>query len=582
MIWVLQVEPSFTLGWYNGVVQNHYIWIIDLSQRVMIFLFHTSFFRVLCVAMVSYIVMCTTLYGYQQEILKDPLLTYPVIDIRTAEQCYAKGYELYKKEDFEKSILYLDQSITISKALNDLQLQSKAYRLKGHIYLMAGHDKNALEAYDIAIEIVKHTKDLEEELKINSGLILVLKKMGQLDKAVAISEKMLRDIYKTSFVNCENHVRIYTTINDVYLEKEMYDEVLTYADEGIEISRSIDFFTGELDLLIKKGMVYYYKGDYDTSLDYLQESQDILNNHNIDNKFFPTIRIHYFTASCYYQQQQYDKAIGYAHKSIEQLEEEDEIKEPVVQLYLLLANCYRAKKDFQKALYWNDAYIRIQKEYQQNKDQTVDKIYAKEAQQLESQIFSLKDQATKDQRSKTITVIILIIITVACILITVRYIKRQKSDKKVFDQLVKKIAQLESSKKNTSQHKETAKINLDDQKINDILARLEKLELQEYFLKPDCNLRDMAKKVKTNTAYLSNVISSHKANSFSDYINELRINYALKRLTEDKKFRSFSIKSIAMEIGYKSDNSFTKHFKAKTGLNPSYYIKSIEKKELTV
>ncbi len=89
----------------------------------------------------------------------------------------------------------------------------------------------------------------------------------------------------------------------------------------------------------------------------------------------------------------------------------------------------------------------------------------------------------------------------------------------------------------------------------------------------------MSKKVKTNTTYLSKIIKTHKAASFNDYINDLRIEYALKRIKNDKKFRSFSVKSIALEIGYKTDNSFTKHFKSKTGLNPSYYIKKINNQD---
>ena len=86
----------------------------------------------------------------------------------------------------------------------------------------------------------------------------------------------------------------------------------------------------------------------------------------------------------------------------------------------------------------------------------------------------------------------------------------------------------------------------------------------------------MAKKVKTNTTYLSKIISTYKQKKFFEYINELRIEYVLKRLKEDSKFRNYSIKHIAEEIGYKSTNSFTKYFKAHTKLYPSYYIKNLE------
>ena len=41
--------------------------------------------------------------------------------------------------------------------------------------------------------------------------------------------------------------------------------------------------------------------------------------------------------------------------------------------------------------------------------------------------------------------------------------------------------------------------------------------------------------------------------------------------------RRYLIEAIALEIGYKSTDSFVKHFKNKTDLNPSYYIKQLNK-----
>ncbi|MFK7750768.1 MAG: helix-turn-helix domain-containing protein, partial [Kordia sp.] len=55
-------------------------------------------------------------------------------------------------------------------------------------------------------------------------------------------------------------------------------------------------------------------------------------------------------------------------------------------------------------------------------------------------------------------------------------------------------------------------------------------------------------------------------------------NYTIDRLNSDNQFRKYAIKHIALEVGYKSPESFTKHFKNATGINPSYYIKELEKR----
>lgn len=56
------------------------------------------------------------------------------------------------------------------------------------------------------------------------------------------------------------------------------------------------------------------------------------------------------------------------------------------------------------------------------------------------------------------------------------------------------------------------------------------------------------------------------------------MNYVLLKLKEDTRFRSYTIKAISEEIGYKSVTTFLRAFKAKTNLNPSYYIEKLNVK----
>ena len=120
-------------------------------------------------------------------------------------------------------------------------------------------------------------------------------------------------------------------------------------------------------------------------------------------------------------------------------------------------------------------------------------------------------------------------------------------------------------------------LKINDEKAKEILVKLKNIESKEYFLKSDFSLNTLAKKLKTNPSYLSRIINTHKQKQFNEYTNELRISYALKRLDEDSKFRSYSILHISKELGYKSQDSFAKHFKKRTGFYPSLYIADIKK-----
>jgi len=490
-----------------------------------------------------------------------------------------KGKILYSSDKYDESISFFDKARTIAVALKNDSLVGIIDIRKGHSFLLSGKNEKALEAYYSALGIAEKTLNLDQQVRANSGLILVLKRMNQLDKAYAIALKILNSINKTSYSNTKTHADILTTISDIYLALERYQEVLSFAEKGIEISEFLEYKEGLIDFYIKKGMICYYEQKYENAYTYFFKAQDILEKHETSNAFFPFININYFLASCYYEQGKFDDAIIVLKKTTESLKEEDLIKPLVVQSYLLLANCYGEQKDYEKALYYNNEYLRIHKEFQENRDEIVNFIYKKDAEKLEKKINILKEKNEASEQNKKLVIGAFLLLLMLLLFIVFNYKKKQNDNKKIFDDLMTKVSQLETQKTlSVDNNKKTNKeLTIDDEKVGKILKRLNKLENEEYFLRLDCNLRDVAKKVKTNHTYLSKIIHTHKEKNFTDYINDLRIEYVVKRLKEDRVFRSFSIKSIANEIGYKSDYSFTKHFKAKTGLNPSYYIKNIER-----
>ena len=59
--------------------------------------------------------------------------------------------------------------------------------------------------------------------------------------------------------------------------------------------------------------------------------------------------------------------------------------------------------------------------------------------------------------------------------------------------------------------------------------------------------------------------------SFSEYIKNLRINYAVKEIKESNRFDKYTIEGIAQACGFKSANSFSKAFYRETGLQTRYF-----------
>lgn len=113
----------------------------------------------------------------------------------------------------------------------------------------------------------------------------------------------------------------------------------------------------------------------------------------------------------------------------------------------------------------------------------------------------------------------------------------------------------------------------------EILEKLREFEKSELFLDPQIRLAGLAKKLDTNTRYLSSIINTSKAKSFNGYVNSLRIDFILDKLNSEPRYRTYKISYLAHESGFVSQSSFTTAFKEVTGYTPSTYIKNIKTKK---
>lgn len=114
---------------------------------------------------------------------------------------------------------------------------------------------------------------------------------------------------------------------------------------------------------------------------------------------------------------------------------------------------------------------------------------------------------------------------------------------------------------------------------NLLLEKLQNFEKTDDCIDPNMSLQNLAKKLETNTKYLSEAINTHKQKNFNAYINELRINYIINKLKEKTIYRSYKIKYLAEESGFSTHSAFAAVFKSVTGMSPASYIQLLKEKE---
>ena len=96
------------------------------------------------------------------------------------------------------------------------------------------------------------------------------------------------------------------------------------------------------------------------------------------------------------------------------------------------------------------------------------------------------------------------------------------------------------------------------------------LEKDSIFKNEDLRLADVVEMLHSNRSCTSYVINTMMCSSFSDLINNYRIEHAKKLLYQDKS-NSLSLNDIRAQSGFKSNSSFFRVFKQKTGFTPMEY-----------
>jgi AraC-like DNA-binding protein len=119
------------------------------------------------------------------------------------------------------------------------------------------------------------------------------------------------------------------------------------------------------------------------------------------------------------------------------------------------------------------------------------------------------------------------------------------------------------------------KSSLDAALMDDYEKQLYKyIEKSKAYLNPELSLEELAQQVKIPKHHLTQVLNERINKSFYVFVNEYRIQEAVKRLNDIK--RDINILSLAFECGFNSKSSFNNYFKKVTGYTPSAYRKMAE------
>lgn len=489
-----------------------------------------------------------------------------------------------KNDSLQEAFTSLDIGIESAKKLNNKPLLFEAYNRKGVYLIETGGNEEALESLLKALKLAKEMNAVKELIQAYNNIILIKLQAHDNLGAIDVYFENLELIKQSGDPSLEKKkIPIYQGLAKAYINLEKYKEASLYATDGLALSQQMNSVEFQSYFTTFLGEIASNNGEFSKASSLFVEAKELIDKAG-GNKALD-IFLKLYVGKNYAAQNKHKLAIKEFLEGEVLLNKSGTTYLSIQELYVGLAKSYLALEDVEKSSRYFKKVYDIDAENDKTRAILNSRITQDSLEKLRDQINDLKTRTKRTKYLYAIGIGILCIVIVGLILY---YRKQQQKNKELFQKLMAEREEKRQPEKNRAKAKKTivttekssspTKVLPEiDKKTAEILQKLTEFETKELFLSKESTLVEVAKKLKTNTTYLSKVINTHKEKSFTAYITDLRVDYAIERLSVDRKFRSFTIGAIAQEIGFKRSESFSKAFKVKTGLYPSYFIKELEK-----
>lgn len=489
---------------------------------------------------------------------------------------YQIAYIEYIRSHHSNTIKNAYISVKSAEKMKDTIKIFGSHSLLGSSYYVLGAYEESLQSYLSAKELSKGIQNLSYKLISHTNIANVRMKLKRYKDAIGEYDLVLKTLEKETKDNFVQYKNTYLSSllgkGKCLAEIHKLDEALKINDQGILFAENYDLPIYKSYFYINLGDIYYKKEEYYKALGFLKQGKDIFVN-NTGGQQTNLYIANYYIARCLYQQKKYDETISLLNENFDLIGDNIEA-DKIENMYKLAIETSKMMGDQEKQISY---YDRLQNIIQVKSDKRLvakDLLYEDDLEDFKIENNKLASEKTKSVTSKKIIVTISIVLITALLSVFLVYRRKTKIKEQKFLKIIEDIKE----KKSLDQDLEhpIREVKIKDEKSEKILKKLQELENTHFYISQDCNLYSTAKLLHTNTTYLSKALNEIKKKSFNQYLNELRIDYALLKLKEDPMFRSYTIRAVAKETGYKSATTFIKVFKSKTGLNPAYYIKKLE------
>ncbi|MBC8756594.1 helix-turn-helix transcriptional regulator [Kordia sp. YSTF-M3] len=472
-------------------------------------------------------------------------------------------------------IQYIDSLIQLSAKRTDHYLMENALVIKAGNFYNSRSYKKALNIYLKAQKYAKKSNNKHALFNIEYNIGIIYNLIEDYENGLNTFKESLKNFETLEFEDQWKRLQITSSMIVSYRQLGKYDSITHYTTEGIKQTHKQPKYKYLYNLFVlNEGINLYFKKKYSDAIDSIQKTVPYLKSKKDDSKL---TFAYFYLAKTYLATQRTEEAIDYLKKADTIFLKINYLFPETRATYELLIDHYKKKKDLKKQLTYIDRLLRLDSIIH-DKEMYLAK-HISEGYNTPRLIAAKQEIIHSLQKKENFYVVsiigaILLILLIGGFLIY-QYIQRNVY-KKRFEQLLK-------DQENTKQHtiidvsdRKKSELNIPEDIVTSVLKNLNDFKQKDEFLSSNVTLQKLAKRFKTNHTYLSKIINVYEDKSFNQFINELRITYAIERLQTDATFRKYTIDAIAEESGFSNTRTFSRAFQRKTNLNPSYFIKNLK------
>ncbi|WP_370895989.1 helix-turn-helix domain-containing protein [Chryseobacterium gossypii] len=483
------------------------------------------------------------------------------------------GKDYNGKEDLIKINSYLKKIPETDENYTDL---SHIYNILGNTDMADQMPNEALRKFIKADHFALENNDVKQHIKIKGNIAFVKLNLKQTDDAIKETRQTLRlleenrDLYpKENFEIIYNN--LFSNLGHLYSDKfiadtnrnKKYADSASYAlNQLLEVAKDKKLLAGTYLML---GTLYNKKENYKEATGYYQKSLDLYKSLQFKDEI---LNLKYNIGVNYYEQGDYKRSKSSFLEISRLMEKDGVVNIDYIFTQDYLSKIYLKEGKTDSVEFYSNRFVDLYKRNSEAEKKNIADLYK------EINSKNLNDEISKNSsvlKSQLLLIFVLILLLIG---ITVYMLSQARKKKHTEQRLNELLLQVKNDTVNTmSPNKSTFTIS--NEKEAEIIKNLLELEEKKLYLKQEYNQAYVAKKLNTNTTYLSQTINKYMKKSFSEYTNELRVNYILKELSENKKIRGYTTQALADLVGYKSGISFARTFKEKTGVTPFQYIEKL-------